>query len=948
MIFPFHSGRLLSKNIAIGSIALVLLCGWDHGKIPSGTVTTTFDPSQTDPLTVLSNGNLTSTSLGSGNPGYFVTRSVANNLTGQFYNEFTFNSIGSCVSGCTSQVIFGIGNANAAEELGVDSNNSIGEYDSGGIVLNSAQVGPAQQTMTVGQTAGLAVDLTNKLAWFRVHGGNWNNTGGCTPANAGCGVSIAALNAGPYFVMASVHNISGVQLTANFGATAYADVAPSGFANWTNPGNGGGNQPYVFNPNAVKAQPFIASLGANTHITQGNPIYTEANIQTDMAYLGIGLIRDYGLDTLNPAQSVYNTLAAAGYKFDFDIASQHVGGCSPSPAATLTTLYGLIDTFVTTYPGAMASAEGINELNNNPSCYVNSPVTNNTTASGNATLHYASTLPALQAINACCQSYAPFFVNQVIVSDLTLLPTIIDSGNAHAAASSPATSQNVVLTINNSAEKLLICTAASGGPVTTITDTQSLSWAKRASASSGATDLEEWTATGPVGGSYPRTDTITVSQTSSASLVIDAFGVIGSTGAFDGSAVTGTSDPLTITTTHANTVVIGCYRQTGNNSSQAAQNFVSVAGTIAGVTGDFVSNLWGNDGDLVEIQPFTSTQSSLSVPLGPNTVGTAQAGIADAVVLTSGAVFPIAPVTTLSTIASTSVTMASNVQGAGVGNGDATRFIAFYNNPAPAIAWQQDIYNKTHGDSHLTGVPVINFTDFPSYGVTGTADYNNQHYYPNQGEQPGWVAGPASDIAGLPQAVTETGYYTVPATGGISQLAQSLLQLNDLFDMYVVVGSKYTYMYELIDEANSSDTVSFHHYGLFDYNNNPKTAATSIKNLVTILTDTGGAFTPGSLTYSISPFPAHSNALNNFGAQALLLQKSNGHFFICVWNEPSVWNGSDVTPPTTSATLTLAATETTVNVYDPQVQSTPINTYSSVSSVPLSIAADQLIIEVIP
>ena len=205
------------------------------------------------------------------------------------------------------------------------------------------------------------------------------------------------------------------------------------------------------------------------------------------------------------------------------------------------------------------------------------------------------------------------------------------------------------------------------------------------------------------------------------------------------------------------------------------------------------------------------------------------------------------------------------------------------------------------------------------------------------------------DIPGLPQAVTETGWYTVTATGGVSQKAQALLLLNDIFDLYVTVQAKFIYIYELLDEEASGGTNLFNHYGIFDFTNTPKTAATAIKNLTTILTDSGGAFTPGTLTYSISPFPGHSVALNNNGAQALLLQKSNGHFFICVWNEPEIWNGSsDVTPSTVSATLTLPATETTVNVYDPQVQSTPINTYSGVSSVPLSIAADQLIVEVIP
>ena len=279
----------MKKVIAL-VLLLALLPDWKHGIAPVGVVTTTFDPNQTDPRTTLSNGNLTSTSNTNGGSTYFLTRSVANNSSGKFYNELTFNSVGSCVSACTGQIVFGIGDGNAAAELGLNA-DSIGMFDSGGFFLNNAQAGPAQQTLSVGSTVGIAVDFTAQLIWMELHGSaNWNNTAGCTPANTGCGISIAGLNAGPYYFYASTHDVSGVQLTANFGATAYADAAPSGFANWTNPGNGGGNAPYVFNPQAVKAQPLLATLGANTHITQGNPIYTETNIATDMAYLGINLI----------------------------------------------------------------------------------------------------------------------------------------------------------------------------------------------------------------------------------------------------------------------------------------------------------------------------------------------------------------------------------------------------------------------------------------------------------------------------------------------------------------------------------------------------------------------------------------------------------------------------------------------------------------------------------
>jgi hypothetical protein len=293
----------MKRGILLGLIAL-LVGAWIHGSPPAGSITTTFDPSQTDPRTTLSGGDLISTSNTSGGSAYFVSRSVANNSTGQFYNELTFNSIGSCVSACTGQIVFGIGDGNAAAELGLNA-DSIGMFDNGGFYLNSVQTGPAQQTLSVGSTAGIAVDFTAKLIWMELHGSpNWNNTSGCTPANAGCGISIAGLNAGPYYFYASTHDVSGVQLTANFGATAYADAAPAGFANWTNPGNGGGNTPYVFNPNAVKAQPLINTLGVNTHLTQvGTPYSTVSNVSTDMAYLGISLIRDYGLDTLNPNQA---------------------------------------------------------------------------------------------------------------------------------------------------------------------------------------------------------------------------------------------------------------------------------------------------------------------------------------------------------------------------------------------------------------------------------------------------------------------------------------------------------------------------------------------------------------------------------------------------------------------------------------------------------------------
>jgi hypothetical protein len=62
---------------------------------------------------------------------------------------------------------------------------------------------------------------------IRVDAGNWNNS---RTTGAG-GISISSLNAGPYFAAISQHNTTEV-ITANFGATAYAQSVPAGFGNW--------------------------------------------------------------------------------------------------------------------------------------------------------------------------------------------------------------------------------------------------------------------------------------------------------------------------------------------------------------------------------------------------------------------------------------------------------------------------------------------------------------------------------------------------------------------------------------------------------------------------------------------------------------------------------------------------------------------------------------------
>lgn len=104
----------------------------------------------------------------------------------------------------------------------------------GAIYLNNVQA-PGSPTLGAranGDIIGYAVDLTNKLMWFRVcPSGNWNGNAGYTPGGTG-GVSIAAINPDGVLLplYAFVYNIgTGGVITANFGDSAFSGAVPSGF-----------------------------------------------------------------------------------------------------------------------------------------------------------------------------------------------------------------------------------------------------------------------------------------------------------------------------------------------------------------------------------------------------------------------------------------------------------------------------------------------------------------------------------------------------------------------------------------------------------------------------------------------------------------------------------------------------------------------------------------------
>lgn len=151
---------------------------------------------------------------------------------------------------------------------------------------------------------------------------------------------------------------------------------------------------------------------------------------------------------------------------------------------------------------------------------------------------------------------------------------------------------------------------------------------------------------------------------------------------------------------------------------------------------------------------------------------------------------------------------------------------------------------------------------------------------------------------GLPAYATETGYQTTskPTQNQVPEQVEGAYAPRLLLD-YFKNGVPRTYIYELIDDPPGTP-VTQTGYGLLRYDLSPKPAYSAISNLLSVLNDSGTSFTPGSLDYSLNG--------NMDGVESLLLQKSNGDFYLNVWLNGSIYDVNKlVSTPQTPHNLTL-------------------------------------------
>lgn len=204
------------------------------------------------------------------------------------------------------------------------------------------------------------------------------------------------------------------------------------------------------------------------------------------------------------------------------------------------------------------------------------------------------------------------------------------------------------------------------------------------------------------------------------------------------------------------------------------------------------------------------------------------------------------------------------------------------------------------------GVPVFgpSLTQQASYSQAGNISSemtaNNLHIYFG-GRNPGsngwgasdsegnsygsfawWLDQASIDGPGMPSVITETGYvssettstpYTLPDSVEASYAPRTLL-------LAYKSGIKQTFLYELLDEVSSPG------YGLLNSDLSPKPAFTAVQNLLSTLSDDGGSFTAGALPYQIVGGDSNVNHL--------LLQKSDGSYWLVLWLEEPSWDPANV------------------------------------------------------
>ena len=234
------------------------------------------------------------------------------------------------------------------------------------------------------------------------------------------------------------------------------------------------------------------------------------------------------------------------------------------------------------------------------------------------------------------------------------------------------------------------------------------------------------------------------------------------------------------------------------------------------------------------------------------------------------------------------------------------------------------------------GLPVINMSfgsgwtaandwhgDYDKVGdLSADAAYANAHTYPVDGQSTDSTIRRLNSDARLaaasrPVLTTEIGWNTAGRGAAVTGVVQAVLDgIKD--------GDAAMYFYALFDDMSGK-------YGLMNADGSPRPAGTALHNLTTLLSDGNARFKRVPLQYSVSSDAA--------GDDTLLMQKSDGSYWLALWNESAARH---------RVTVDLASPVAEVRVFDPVTSTPAIQSAHETSAISVSLDKDPLLIEVVP
>ena len=142
-------------------------------------------------------------------------------------------------------------------------------------------------------------------------------------------------------------------------------------------------------------------------------------------------------------------------------------------------------------------------------------------------------------------------------------------------------------------------------------------------------------------------------------------------------------------------------------------------------------------------------------------------------------------------------------------------------------------------------------------------------------------------------------------------------------------------IYQLLDDAE--------HFKLVNTNGQVTPAYTALKNLISLLADSGAPFTPGSLDYQLSGWTA--------GVRHILLQKRDGVFYLAIWLAKQIWDQRTQQPITVASQavrLTFGQGVNRVHQAFPNAGTTWKSARMLDSQVPLSVGPRGMLLRIVP